>query len=176
MSLYITTSLIDTGFDGTVYDYFGGFEDLKKRRVAFVGNAETRIQEDYLRILRYFRFSAKVSLDPTKHEPETQLAIKENIQGLTQISGERIWIELKQILTSEQAGPLLETMLELGIAPHIGLPEELNMEEFRAVWKRAKENNVKLQAISLLATLMDTPEEVSNYNLFLQIDKRDFII
>jgi len=155
----LTINSMFLGFDGTVYDYFGGFEDLKKRRVAFVGNAETRIQEDYLRILRYFRFSAKVSLDPTKHEPETQLAIKENIQGLAQISGERIWIELKQILTSEQAGPLLETMLELGIAPHIGLPEELNMEEFRAVWKRAKENNVKLQAISLLATLMDTPEE-----------------
>ena len=38
--------------DGTLYDYFGGREDLEKNRVAFVGDAETRIQEDYLRILR----------------------------------------------------------------------------------------------------------------------------
>lgn len=44
------------GLDGTVYDYFNGYEDLKNRRVVFVGNAEDRIREDYLRILRYFRY------------------------------------------------------------------------------------------------------------------------
>lgn len=44
------------GLDGCVYDYFYGYDDLKKRRVAFVGDAERRIQEDYLRILRYFRY------------------------------------------------------------------------------------------------------------------------
>jgi tRNA nucleotidyltransferase (CCA-adding enzyme) len=43
------------GFDGTVYDYFNGIEDVKNRRVRFVGNPEDRIQEDFLRILRYFR-------------------------------------------------------------------------------------------------------------------------
>lgn len=44
-----------TGLDGTLYDYFQGYEDLKNRKVRFVGSAEQRIQEDYLRILRYFR-------------------------------------------------------------------------------------------------------------------------
>jgi tRNA nucleotidyltransferase (CCA-adding enzyme) len=44
-----------TGLDGTLYDYFQGYEDLKNRKVQFVGCAEQRIQEDYLRILRYFR-------------------------------------------------------------------------------------------------------------------------
>lgn len=44
-----------TGFDGTLYDYFNGYEDLKNRKVRFVGHAKKRIQEDYLRILRYFR-------------------------------------------------------------------------------------------------------------------------
>jgi tRNA nucleotidyltransferase (CCA-adding enzyme) len=43
------------GFDGTVYDYFNGKEDLEKRVVKFVGDADSRIKEDYLRILRYFR-------------------------------------------------------------------------------------------------------------------------
>lgn len=43
------------GLDGSVYDYFYGYDDLQKRRVAFVGSAVQRIQEDYLRILRYFR-------------------------------------------------------------------------------------------------------------------------
>lgn len=44
------------GLDGTVYDYFNGYEDLKNRRVVFVGNPEDRIREDFLRILRYFRY------------------------------------------------------------------------------------------------------------------------
>ena len=43
------------GFDGTVYDYFSGIQDLEEKRIRFVGDAEQRIQEDYLRILRYFR-------------------------------------------------------------------------------------------------------------------------
>lgn len=51
--LTINSMFLD--LDGNVYDYFYGYDDLKKRRVAFVGNAATRIQEDYLRILRYFR-------------------------------------------------------------------------------------------------------------------------
>ena len=47
--------LLDLGFDGTVYDYFNGIEDLKQKRIRFVGSASERIQEDYLRIMRYFR-------------------------------------------------------------------------------------------------------------------------
>jgi tRNA nucleotidyltransferase/poly(A) polymerase len=46
-----------TGLDGTLYDYFGGHQDLLRRRLVFVGDAGTRIQEDYLRILRYFRYT-----------------------------------------------------------------------------------------------------------------------
>ena len=49
LSLYIAD------FDGTLYDYFCGKEDLDARRLRFVGSAEERIREDYLRILRYFR-------------------------------------------------------------------------------------------------------------------------
>lgn len=44
-----------SGLDGTLYDYFQGYEDLQNRKVRFVGNSALRIQEDYLRILRYFR-------------------------------------------------------------------------------------------------------------------------
>lgn len=48
------------GLDGTLYDYYGGIDDLTSKKVQFVGNAATRIQEDYLRILRYFRFQATI--------------------------------------------------------------------------------------------------------------------
>ncbi|KAH6923311.1 hypothetical protein HPB50_027124 [Hyalomma asiaticum] len=50
----LTVNALFLGLDGTVYDYFRGIEDLEKRRVAFVGDPAQRIQEDYLRILRYF--------------------------------------------------------------------------------------------------------------------------
>lgn len=52
----LTVNSMFVGLDGTLYDYFGGLEDLKQRRVAFVGDPATRIKEDYLRILRYFRW------------------------------------------------------------------------------------------------------------------------
>lgn len=51
----LTINSMFLGFDGKVYDYFYGYEDLQQRRVVFVGEAANRIQEDYLRILRYFR-------------------------------------------------------------------------------------------------------------------------
>lgn len=51
----LTINSMFLGFDGSVYDWFYGYEDLQNRRVVFVGNAAHRIQEDYLRILRYFR-------------------------------------------------------------------------------------------------------------------------
>lgn len=51
----LTINSMFLGLDGSVYDYFFGYEDLQNRRIRFVGDAVTRIQEDYLRILRYFR-------------------------------------------------------------------------------------------------------------------------
>lgn len=55
LSYQIRCMLYITDLDGTLYDYFYGYDDLMKRRVVFVGDARRRIQEDYLRILRYFR-------------------------------------------------------------------------------------------------------------------------
>jgi len=146
-----------------VFDYCGGWKDVIKRRVAFVGDAETRIQEDYLRILRYFRFCARISPDPLMHEREAEEAICKNVDGLSIISGERIWMELKQILSSRHAFPLMEVMIKWGLAPYIGLPQKdskelLNTPEFREVWQRTRDQH--LEAISLLATLLKTEDEV----------------
>lgn len=56
----LTVNSMFLGFDGTVYDYFNGYEDLMERRVRFVGDPDLRIKEDYLRILRYFRYGRRV--------------------------------------------------------------------------------------------------------------------
>ena len=100
------------GLDGKLYDFFGGQKDLHDERVTFVGCANRRIQEDYLRILRYFRFYGRIlkpddnsedsddSLPRQKdHEKNTITAIKTNSEGLGRISGERIWSEWKKILS-----------------------------------------------------------------------------
>ncbi|KAK6321633.1 hypothetical protein J4Q44_G00086090 [Coregonus suidteri] len=76
------------GLDGTQ----NGYEDLKNRKVRFVGSAEQRIQEDYLRILWYFRFYGRVSVKAGQHDPATLEAIRENARGLAAISGEHIWV------------------------------------------------------------------------------------
>ncbi|EPB69722.1 tRNA nucleotidyltransferase/poly(A) polymerase family protein, partial [Ancylostoma ceylanicum] len=77
----LTINSLFLDLDGTIIDYFGGIKDVERRRVVFVGNAAQRIQEDYLRILRYFRFFGRIS-SSMEHDRETIEAIKENSEGL----------------------------------------------------------------------------------------------
>lgn len=109
-----------SGFDGSVYDYFFGYDDLLKRRIAFVGNPDNRIKEDYLRIMRYFRFYGRIAEKPDGHEEETLNVIRNNVEGLQQVSGERIWMELKKTLQGNFAGSLLKTIINVGIGKYIG--------------------------------------------------------
>ncbi|KAL7678314.1 hypothetical protein ACOME3_004543 [Neoechinorhynchus agilis] len=114
---------------GTIYDYFDGYKHIEKRIVMFVGDANTRIQEDYLRILRYFRFFGVMQPSPPTHIPEILRAIKENAHGLAQISGERIWVELRKILVTPLAPLLLEAMLSCNLMPFIGLEHVKSLED-----------------------------------------------
>lgn len=116
----LTINAMFLGFDGSVYDYFYGFDDLKDRRVQFVGNADTRIKEDFLRILRYFRFYGKIATSADKHDPETLKIISNNAEGLARISGERIWVELRKILQGNFAGELMMLIVECGLGEYIG--------------------------------------------------------
>ncbi|EPQ17453.1 CCA tRNA nucleotidyltransferase 1, mitochondrial [Myotis brandtii] len=115
----LTVNSMFLGFDGTLYDYFNGYEDLKNKKVRFVGHAKKRIQEDYLRILRYFRFYGRIVDKPGDHDPETLEAIAENAKGLGGISGERIWVELKKILVGNHVSHLVHLIYDLGVAPYI---------------------------------------------------------
>ncbi|KAF2895811.1 hypothetical protein ILUMI_10377 [Ignelater luminosus] len=167
----LTINSMFLGLDGSVYDYFYGYDDLQKRRIAFVGDAVTRIQEDYLRILRYFRFYGRISEGPNLHEQSTITAIKNNVHGLERISGERIWVELKQILEGNFAGDIMLSILDTGAAPYIGIPSIPNINELKTVWQRSK--NKKLQAVTLLSTLLKTTEEVLALHLRLKLSAYD---
>ncbi len=78
----LTINSIFLDYDGTIVDYFGGYSDLKNHKIKFVGDPATRIQEDYLRILRYFRFYSRICLDENSHDIPSLQAIKNNSAGL----------------------------------------------------------------------------------------------
>lgn len=67
-----------------------------------------------------FRFYGRIAINPNSHDEETLNAIKENGQGLKDISGERIWMELKRILEGNFAGELMLAILECDLGPYIG--------------------------------------------------------
>jgi poly(A) polymerase len=99
--------------DGQVHDHVGGVADLERRRVRFIGDAATRIAEDYLRILRFFRFHAYYG----EGHPDTQglhAAIAARA-GLEQLSRERVRMELVKLLLAPHAVPVLAVMAEVGL-------------------------------------------------------------
>jgi poly(A) polymerase len=115
-----TINAMSLGADGVLHDYFGGREDLARGLVRFVGDPETRLAEDYLRLLRFFRFQARYG----RGAPDAAAlqAIRAAIPGLERLSVERIWMEIKRILMVVEPVPALRLMAELGVMPTI-LPE-----------------------------------------------------
>ncbi|XP_052415501.1 CCA tRNA nucleotidyltransferase 1, mitochondrial [Carassius gibelio] len=167
----LTINSMFLGLDGTLYDYFQGYEDLKNRKVRFVGSASLRIQEDYLRILRYFRFYGRVATEPGQHEPETLEAIRENARGLAGISGERIWVELKKMLVGDHADHLLELVYELGLAQYTGLPADGNVEEMKQTWQKAHDCSPK--PMTILAALFRRQDDVEKLDLRLKLSREE---
>ena len=94
-----TINSIYSDYDGNIFDPYNGKEDLEKGEVNFIGNPDKRIQEDYLRILRYIRFFLHYSKN--KHREETIKSIRRNLDGITKISKERLINELEKILNTK---------------------------------------------------------------------------
>ena len=91
-----TINAIYADIEGRIFDPLNGISDLQGGKVKFIGSSEERIQEDYLRILRYFRFFTQYS--KTDYDQDIIRSTKKNINGLNKISNERIFDELKKIL------------------------------------------------------------------------------
>ena len=115
----LTYNAMSIDFDGRLYDYFDGMNDLQNKVSKFVGNPEERIKEDYLRILRYFRFQSKIA-NPVWDE-ETIQAIKSNVLGLRKISAERVWQEVSKMLMGSNLDAILTYMNQTGVTGAIGL-------------------------------------------------------
>ncbi len=106
--------------DGAVFDYFNGIADLRAGLVRFVGDAATRIAEDYLRILRFFRFHARYGTGAP--DPAALAAIRAGVGGLAILSVERVWSELQRILAAPDPSGAVALMAELGVLAAV-LPE-----------------------------------------------------
>lgn len=115
-----TINAMSLDLQGNLYDYFEGQRHLAEKKVVFVGDARKRIREDFLRILRYFRFYGRIVPSPGAHDAATLEAIQETAGGLGQISVERVWVEVGKILQGNHAPHLLHTMYSLQVARHIG--------------------------------------------------------
>ena len=132
---------------GTIHDYHNGLGDLEERVVRFIGNREERIEEDALRILRFFRFSALVGetgyIDPNRW---CMRAIKAKAHLIDRLSGERVWAELKKILSipdNQTRNQILQAMKDMGVlsAIHPALTEvevERRLSEFEAEYNQGK--------------------------------------
>lgn len=106
--------------DGTLFDYHGGVTDAEAGRVRFVGDAADRIQEDYLRILRLFRFQARYG--QSEIDNATLGAVRTQVKGLAGLSAERITQELSKLLAARNPAPTVAVMAATGALQEV-LPE-----------------------------------------------------
>ncbi len=105
---------------GHVWDWFGGRDDLAQGVVRFVGDPATRLAEDYLRALRFFRFHARYGRGAP--DAAALAAIRNAVPGLAILSAERVWSELKRILAAADPRDAVRLMDETGVLGAV-LPE-----------------------------------------------------
>jgi tRNA nucleotidyltransferase (CCA-adding enzyme) len=116
----LTFNAMSMEMDGTLHDFFGGIDDLQNGVAKFVGDADNRMQEDFLRILRFFRFQGRLQ---TPHwDNDTMESVTRNASGLAGVSGERIWSEMGKILSQPSRVTVLKQMERTGVLAAINMP------------------------------------------------------
>ncbi|XP_063933407.1 CCA tRNA nucleotidyltransferase 1, mitochondrial-like [Zophobas morio] len=148
----LTINAMSLSFDGYLYDYFNGREHLKLGIIRFVGSPMRRICEDYLRILRYFRFHGRVSLTDD-YDEDIINAIEHLKNGLRTISGERIWNELQKILTGPRNVNIMKCMFDCGVCECIQLVNRNRLTSLATV------SIFSSNPVSLLVSLLETSED-----------------
>ncbi|MCK8787805.1 CCA tRNA nucleotidyltransferase [Roseomonas sp. NAR14] len=122
-----TINAMSLSAEGALWDYFGGREDLRRGLVRFVGDPATRLAEDYLRALRFFRFQARYGTGAP--DPAAVAAIRGAVPGLARLSAERVWSELKRLLATPDPLGALALMRGTGVLgavlPEAGAPDRL---------------------------------------------------
>jgi poly(A) polymerase len=147
-----TMNALYASADGEIFDYFGGEKDLKAGRVRFIGDAAERIREDYLRILRLFRFHAwygKGELDR-----EALRASAAGKAGLAKLSGERVQKEMLKLLAADNPVPVLRAMAASAILGEI-LPAQADIARLERVVAIDNDNFFPADPLLRLAALLE---------------------
>ncbi len=110
-----TMNALYADLDGTIFDPLGGLDDLQAGRVRFIENPTDRIREDYLRILRFFRFHALYGNPETGIDAEALDACAQNLDGIDSLSKERIGHEMRKLLAAENPAPSIAAMVQTGV-------------------------------------------------------------
>lgn len=127
-------------FEHKIYDYFNGLEDLKNHKVKFIGSPKERINEDYLRILRFFRFSCRfVKGDLNKEALNTCSELKDK---LLLLSRDRIKFEMDSILYLDNAHSILNIMHDIGILDTIFAGAQIDITLYDLMKTNAQKINV----------------------------------
>lgn len=108
-----TINALSVSADGRLHDHVGGLADLRDRRVRFIGDAGARIREDYLRLLRFFRFHAEYAVGDL--DPQGLAAVVRERAGLAILSRERIRAEFLKLLVAPRALEVISAVSELGL-------------------------------------------------------------
>lgn len=129
----------------------GGLEDARAGRVIFIGDAHTRIREDYLRILRFFRFNAWYVRGPL--DPGGLAACADLVGGLDALSAERVWKEVKKLLGAPDPRPAYEGMEAIEVRSHV-LPEMGNHKRLDALMSLEADLMLPIDAMTRVAAAL----------------------
>ena len=166
-----TINAIYADIDGSLFDPFDGKKDLENGKIIFIGNAEIRIKEDYLRVLRYIRFFLNYS--KAKHEPSVIKIIKKNLAGVSGISPERLLDELQKLVRSKGFSKLTKDKDSLEII-NLVFPQLKNISLFRKLNSFAIKNLTKVDFILLLSLMIiDGTDNVDYFIYKFNLSKKD---
>ena len=158
-----TINAIFSDIHGNLYDPFDGKKDLEIGKIKFIGDADKRIKEDYLRILRYIRFFLNYS--KTEHNDKIRKIIKQNLNGISNISSERLLDEFKKLVISSSFLKLFKDPFCLELINLI-FPQFKNLDIFKNLNKFAEINIKKVDFIFLISLMLIDNTDNVEYFLF----------
>ena len=162
---------IYSDLEGNIFDPFNGKKDLEDGKISFIGDAEKRIKEDYLRILRYIRFFLNYSKHG--HNKDITKIIKKNLEGVSKISSERLLDEFKKLFNSDGFLKLNEDEFCCEIIILI-FPQFKNIHLLKNLHKYAKDNIKNIDFIFLISLLIADGTDNADYFIYkFNISKKD---
>ena len=157
--------------EGNLFDPFNGKKDLENGAINFIGKAEDRIKEDYLRVLRYIRFFLNYSNQ--NHDLKIIKIIKKNIQGVANLSSERLLDEFKKLTISNGFKKIFKDEVSLDLIEII-FPQLKNLENFKKLNSYAADNLSSVDFVFLLSLMIiDGTDNVDYFFYKFNVSKKD---